>query len=266
MQDEEVELPLLPDVAFQILNICNSPDGDPTQITKILHRDQGLAGNVLRIANSPFCGSKVKIVSLQQAVSRLGMRQISEIAMAVSLQGQVFKIKGRESLVERLWDHSIKVAVCCKEISRYRKCNVENDFLSGLLHDIGKPVLLQMLFGLEEKIDRSFDDSVVELALDEFHTGMGFTLTDRWQLPDWICDAVAHHHDWEKASDMGAETAMTIHLGNVLMHHASLEDGEADEEELRKDPVLEGLNLYPEDVDELLQKLDHVIMVAEAMS
>ena len=67
-----LELPLLPEVAVEALELCVRRDGGSHQMAKILHRDQALAGNVLRVANSPLFGTRLEITSLQQAVSRIG--------------------------------------------------------------------------------------------------------------------------------------------------------------------------------------------------
>ena len=117
LQQKSFELPLLPEVATRVMTLCSSEDTDAAQLAEVLQRDQAFAGHVLRVANSPLMMPKVPIVSLQQAVSRLGMGRVAEIAMAISVQGETFDVPGHMPLVRKLWKHSLAVGCFAKEIA-----------------------------------------------------------------------------------------------------------------------------------------------------
>ena len=138
-----LELPFLPTTATQVLGACNEGSCDARELSELIQTDQSLAGHVLRIANSAAYAPLEPIVSLQQATSRLGMQTMCEIALAVSMKGRVFKVPGYQTKVRAMWVHSAMAGCYAKEIARKIRHNVEGAFLCGLLHDVGKPVVMQ---------------------------------------------------------------------------------------------------------------------------
>ncbi len=259
---KRLELPMLPDISFQIVNLCRSEDADAAQLTELLHRDQSLAGNVLRIANSPLAGSQEAIVSLQQAVSRLGLTKVREVALAASMHGLVFDCGARKHLISELWVHCLTTALCAKEIARLRRENVEEAFLCGLLHDMGKPVLLQSLLEHEKEQGETIEDSIVLLALDHFHAEIAAALIEAWRLPATMAETIACHHDWTKAELARGQAAIL----NLADHQAHEVQGTcAVESKGFDESVLEELNLYPEDMDSLAAKHKGIQAYVEAL-
>ncbi|MHC5064758.1 MAG: HDOD domain-containing protein [Planctomycetota bacterium] len=262
IENKELDLPLLPDTTLQIVTLCRSEDADAAQLTELLHRDQSLAGNVLRIANSPISGSQEKIVSLQQAVSRLGLTRVREISLAASVEGLIFDCGARKNLVHKLWSHCLTAALIAKEIARHRRENVEEAFLCGLLHDMGKPVLVQSLFDYEKAEEEKLGDACFFLAFEEFHAPVASALIEEWGLPAQIAEAIRCHHDWRQADQARAQAAI-MYLADYQAH--KLQEtlkrltGEFDA------AVLEELNIYPEDLEALEAKGERTLEYVEAM-
>jgi HD-like signal output (HDOD) protein len=145
LEQGSLDLPLLPVVGNQILQLSGDPNADVTKLSSLIQQDQALAGQILRIANSPAYLPRSPIVSLQQAIAWLGMNMLAGLAFSVSVQSGVFTIKGYEKEIRRLWSHALATGLYGKEIARRIRHNVENAFLCGLLHSIGKPVILHLL-------------------------------------------------------------------------------------------------------------------------
>ncbi len=101
VQDRNLTLPVLPQVASQVMQLVNDPDSDAAALTQIIQSDQSMAGHVMRISNSVAYSPAVKITSLQQAIARLGMRTISEISLAATMGPKMFPAKGFETLISR---------------------------------------------------------------------------------------------------------------------------------------------------------------------
>ena len=118
----QLSLPMLPRVASQVVALVGSPTTDANRLSELIHRDPALAGQVLRIANSPAYMPRMPIVSLQQAVSRLGLNVVSEIAFAASLQSGVFRVPGYESW----WDVPIAEVSDAESVRRARRQYEEN--------------------------------------------------------------------------------------------------------------------------------------------
>ncbi len=149
---QALDLPLLPQAASQVMSFMSDPNADATRLSSLIHQDQALAGHVLRIANSPAYMPRSPIVSLQQAVAWLGMHVLGEIAFTASRQKGVFRVQGYEDEIKRMWRHALITGLYAKEIARQRRHNVEGAFLCGLLHAIGKPVVVHALTDLQKKL------------------------------------------------------------------------------------------------------------------
>jgi len=260
------ELPVLPQVASQVMEMCNSVETDSAKLSRVVHRDQALAGHVLRVANSPAIRPKTPIISLQQAVSRIGMRQITEIAVAISVKAKVFESESHIDIVHDLWRYSVAAGLFAKEVARQRRRNVESTFLCGLLHNVGKPVILDALGALEKKCGRPLPREDVLLALDTYHTDVGSQLAQEWALPPQTVEAIRYHEQYQDAPTFG-EVTMTVNLAVCLaglVIESTEESWEADLQALQELPVLKDLNLTPSDLQKLVDQTERVRETVEA--
>jgi putative nucleotidyltransferase with HDIG domain len=261
--EEDLELPLLPEAAASLLALCDDENTDAKAIEGVLERDPSLAAHVLRVANSSAYAPKEPIVSLQQAVSRLGLAAIRSIVLGVSLQGRVFKVPAHQARVRDIWIHSTVAAAFARELARKLRKNVEGAFLCGLLHDVGRPIVLQStVAALEHRSKEPLPAALLETAMDEFHAEVGGRMVTGWKLADWTAAVVAHHHEPAKAEPFEDE-ARIVRLADVLAHWA-LDETKAAEDFDGDEPVLDELNLYPEDVTALLAYREKALAFAEA--
>lgn len=255
-------LPLLPRVATEIMAIVRDPEADAAALARLIHQDPALAAHVLRIANSPAFLPRTPIVSLQQAITRLGFGTLGEIALAASLQGGVFRVPGFEDELALIWKHALGSASFAREVARQRRCNVESAFLCGLLHTIGKPAVLQTCIDIAaERRERPERPVLVALA-EELHCEVGRVVAERWALPTVVVNAIATYRDYDSAPEAALEPMITS-IADRLAREMIRPDG--DLESLRTDPAFTHLNLYPEDVDALLGRTESVRASVEAM-
>lgn len=260
----EMDLPLLPDVACKLMSERFDEESDVRALSDLIHRDQAMAGHVLRVANSAAYSPTTPIVTLQQAVTRLGMVTLKEILLAVAVQNRVFKAQSYAGLAKRLWQAAAGAGAFAKEIARMRRTNVEGAFLCGLLHDVGKPVVLQTLSEAQRELKEAASEEAAAAALETYHTRAGQLLAERWALPALVREAIVHHHDWMQAQT-AAEAAMTASLADALAAWGVAPDAEL-EQAVRAHPALAQLNLYPDDVEALLEKRERVQAFVEAFA
>jgi len=257
-----IEVPLLPQTASQVLEVCKDSSCDAQRLADMIQRDPALAGHVLAVANSASYAPRETIVSLPQAISRLGFRVICDIALAVALKGKVFAVKGQEQRVQSLWAHSAGTAAWAKEIARARRKNVEGAFLCGLLHDVGKPAVMQASLELFAQHGLDADDAALDAWALEFHTEVGALMLARWSFPEWMACAVRFHHDPAAAGEH-VEQARTTQLADLLAHASVYPDPRADAV-LAQHPALSDLGLYADEFQALLAKRGKVLELARA--
>ena len=260
----KVDLPLLPGVAMEVTNVAAQESADSRVIAELLRKDQAMAAHVLRVVSSPVYSGRTQIVSLQQAVARLGVQKIREIALAIAFRVGVFKLKGFEAEVTALFQHSVSAAMFAAEVARVTRRNVEDAFMCGLLHDVGRPVILQALVQIlaEEKLH--VPASAVIAATGELHCDVGGTLAETWGLPDAVEMSIRHHHS-STPPDAHINSVRITGLADELARY-SFEPERMPEAQLRKHPALGPLELYPEVLDKVLAKGEAIRQAAGVLS
>ena len=258
----EIELPLLPKAASQVMALASDPAADAAKLSGLIHQDQALAAHVLRIANSPAYMPRSPVVSLQHAVAMLGITLLSEIAFTASLKSGAFKAPGHEDDVKRLWRHSLASGAFAKEVARMRRVNVESAYLCGLLHEIGKPVILQTATALAQTQRLTLEKAILYGWIDGYHSRVGALIAEKWGLPKQVATAIQYYDDYDHAESFRQECLLTCASDRLASHVLAPED--LPEESLRTQPAFGELNLYPNDIDQLLTTKDQVLAVVNA--
>jgi putative nucleotidyltransferase with HDIG domain len=260
----DVELPLLPQAASQVMALASDPSADAAKLSALIHQDQALAAHVLRIANSPAYMPRSPVVSLQHAVAMLGITLLSEIAFTASLKTGAFKVPGYEDDVKQLWRHSLASGAFAKEVARMRRVNVESAYLCGLLHAIGKPVVLRTATTLASQQRIALEKPVLSGWIAGYHTEVGALIADKWGLPKQVAVAIQYYGDYDHATEFRQECLLTCVADRLATH--LLTPNELSEDTLREHSVFAELNLYPQDIDTLLLTKDQVITIVNAMN
>ncbi len=259
-----LELPMLPSAMTQTLALCQSESVDAQTLSAAIHRDPTLAANVLKAANSAAFGLSSPCASLQQAVARLGLARVAELALALCVRGTVFSDPSCRDALAQLWRHAALAACTAREIARALRRNVETAFLCGLLHDVGKAVLLTNL-------QRDLGQGSVELpelagVLHARHESAGARLAAAWKLPDPVAVAVAFHHEPERAT-VHAPFAAIACLADLLAHLVDAEEGaELLADAVRRHPAVAMLNVYPDQLQSLFVLATKARAAAECLA
>jgi putative nucleotidyltransferase with HDIG domain len=259
-----VDLPLLPGVAMEVTNVAAQESTDARTIAELLRKDQAMAAHVLRVVSSPVYSGRTQIVSLQQAVARLGVQKIREIALAIAFRVGVFKLKGFEAEITALFQHSVSAAMFAQEIARATRRNVEDAFMCGLLHDVGRPVILQALVHILQEQKVQVSPAAVVAATAEIHAEVGGILADSWGLPEAVEMSIRHHHSLVPP-DAHATSVRITALADEMARFA-FEPERMPEAEVRKHPALAPLELYPEVLDKVLARAEPIRQAAAVLS
>lgn len=215
------KLPALPYVISLVLRKIEDPRSSINDITKAMSGDEGLVANILKLANSAYYGFPRRIVSVTEAVVILGLNTLKSLVyttLAKDILGK--EVKGYALDRGELWRHSIACGIVCREIARKNKLgDIEAYFVAGLLHDIGKVVLGEYLEKEYEEIVRRANESMKpfnEIEQEVFgfdHAEVGGLLAKKWNLPEFLIDAIRYHHSPEEGKTPGSKV---VNVGNSI--------------------------------------------------
>jgi HD-like signal output (HDOD) protein len=217
------EISSLPHVAIRVLEVANMPNAGARELMEVMEGDAALSTRVLRCVNSSAYATRTKITNLQQAIAYLGVKQVRNLAMTVSVS-RLFEKEENIGPYNRkgLWRHLIAVGVCARLIAmRLHIRHFEDVFLAGLLHDAGIILedqhvhdgFVEVVQSLREGA-RLSDVEREQLGFD--HTTLGEYMAKTWQLPNGLTDAVRYHHDSTGYTADYPETVRCVELANFV--------------------------------------------------
>jgi putative nucleotidyltransferase with HDIG domain len=200
--DRISDLPTLPAVAMEVNSMLQDVDSPIERLVELLEKDQSMVLKILRLVNSSFYGFKSKITSLRHAVTLMGYSTVQNAVVSVSV---IDSLKTKNTLkgfdISRFWTHSIRVAVLSRHLAAQTKLAVpEEAFTAGLVHDIGKVVLVNHFPDVfVELMDVAAAQTITfyaaEMHGDTYpHNLIGSNLARRWMLPESLDLAIRHHH------------------------------------------------------------------------
>ena len=249
------DLPPLPQVAAQVLRLAADPDSTTEELQRVISTDQALTAQILKIANSAMFGMVREVKTLTQAIMTLGFSTIKSVVIASSAKN--LYSRGGTGLQERLlWEHALTTALSARAYARsLRSPRVEEAFLGGLMHDIGKSVMgikFPERYGALVRAIYNEQADGLELELETFgfdHTMVGEAILSSWNLSDSLEHCVRFHHDPLHAPAADQSLTAFVALGNQLALERKVGIGPPEAVATATDQALSILNLTPESLE-----------------
>ncbi len=222
------DIPTLPVVATRVTELINDPNSSSADIADVLKKDQVLTAKVLKLINSPYYGIPGEVTDVKRALAYLGFNTLAQLVLSISVINVFSGNKNTKFSLQAFWKHALGTAVTSEVIARkigYAK--PEECFTCGLLHDIGKIVLLQIapeefyrVVELAERDKISFYEAERRLEVPT-HGYLGEYIADKWRLPMVIRMSIRYHHtnvaEMETILESMKPVVQTVALANQLV-------------------------------------------------
>lgn len=219
-------LPTLPTVAAQLFELGDSESDEIESLERIASGDPILAARLLQRINS----NGESVTGIHSAINKLSFERAKEICMEESMS-RAFEFKNSSIDLQKFWDHSSAVGIVSRIIAQEYEPSLATDaFTAGLLHDIGKNVLLQHSGDDFERAIALSKSRRCELylaereLLDIDHGQIGALLAESWQLPSSINEVMQYHHDLSKA-EVNRPLVALVAFADILCRILNAGDG-----------------------------------------
>lgn len=226
LNSKGVELLPMPQVANRILALAFDPKSTSEQLADLIQLDPTLAGQVMRIANSPFYRPREQIETLQNAIVWLGTSEVQSLALSLAVRGQVFQAPGHEMDIDELWRESLATAIWGQMLAKLLRRDNDVAYLCGLLHAIGRVAVIRVLSRVEAQRRTVCDARSFSLLLDEFEPDCAREVASDWQLPDRVASAIVGWRGYQSLAVYRDDAVLTYaakQLATASLHPTLME-------------------------------------------
>lgn len=204
-------------------SVCNL-----STVSEAIERDPDLTSRLLRLGNSSFFGFPLRLATVKEAISLIGLQQVQDLIVASSVIGQFKGVPNDLVNMKSFWQHSLACGIGARVLAAQRRLpDADKYFVAGLLHDLGRLVLFReapeaadRVFGLYRREPLLLHEAEVQV-LGYSHEDIGEALMRHWQYPPNLILAVARHHHPTSAGITNPEAAV-VHVSDHLVNAMEL--------------------------------------------
>ncbi|WP_028972901.1 HDOD domain-containing protein [Spirochaeta cellobiosiphila] len=229
--DEIHNLPPFPANILEIQKLIADPESKINTIAKHISVDPSLTADLLRLVNSAQYVLAKKVENIMEAVKIVGLKGLKNLLYSYGTQLVLGKDTPEQ---EALWEHCYRTATFAYLLAKYfkRKRDLMDDvYVGGILHDMGKIVFSNVHPQLLEKIQQFNDErqlpfnAIEELTAGLNHQEIGARIAEKWNFPSILVEAIRYHHEPDKCSPEHRDHVYIVYLANVLTHYEAKELG-----------------------------------------
>ena len=224
------ELETLPLQAARAFQLASDPNSRLDDFVKVIEADEALSARIIRVANSVYYFRGNQALEIRQAVTNIGLEELRCLLSATMLKSL---LSGRTNAREQIWANSIATAICARTLSsRFPELFPGEAFLCGLLHDVGKLIMIQRgarQYDSVIKIVSHGEKDFVQAEEEMFqvnHLEVGKWLGETWNFPDVVIETILNHHQpWpENAGEKPRQIpySLLIKIADTISHAAAI--------------------------------------------
>ncbi|HEB88750.1 MAG TPA: HDOD domain-containing protein [Deltaproteobacteria bacterium] len=213
-----LRLPSLSPTVHRVVKLIESQEVDLDELADAVSGDPVLATRIMGVANSSYFRGATEVPNVRDALMRMGVREARTIVIVVALRATVMRSPGLGDMASVLWKHSLLAASATQEITAELPPWETAGFLAGLVHDLGKLVVLAFAAELPAWQDDGAEpgSAVVEAMMAATHAELGAMVLASWAFPEPFCEAVLLHHDASQAVGDAGSLAIAVEVGNRI--------------------------------------------------
>ncbi len=264
--NKTLELPTIPHVLVKLNEVLADPESSADDVAQVISLDPAVSTNILRIVNSAYYGLQVRVSSVNLAVSIMGFNMTKKVALKAAVFSVFAKDKERSFTnfdPKNFWQHSIFSGVLARVLgqgsSNFSGVHPEDLYICGLLHDIGKIILLESACDTFEGILNQAAtsgrpcDEIEQEELGYTHADVGSVLAIKWFLPEDLTIAIRYHHAPDRDPFHKTLSSLIFLAEQLAIREGKPPYAKAPTHEI--DPaLLETVGLAEEDLDALVAK------------
>lgn len=272
MVEEKGNIPPLPDILLRLESKIEDPKSNISDIAVLIETEPILSGRMIQLSNSVFFSrGGDKVDNLSQAIIRLGLKMILDLAYTLEVPKLFMKGKGINQ--NRFWQHSLAVAILSRILNqRLEGLRIEQDmcYLSGLMHDIGIMVFNYLMpeeYSAFLKTVRSAERPLHELEFQKFgisHPELGSLFIEKWwPVPEEVVTSVGKH--FLTMSDQGKKhpILLVVIVANAIANAYDMGNGISDMEEPVNFHFLAQQGLSKEVLEEIVEETRESLFMAK---
>ncbi len=245
----------------RVMQVVNNINSSARDLVRVIQMDPVLTARVLRVANSAYFGMREEITSLHRATILLGMNTIRNLALATAIRGS-FVFDDDVCLVrsEDYWRYTVGTAVLSDLIARRAAVPrqvADEAFILGLLHSIGKALLIQgypeefnevIGLALDEQVST---DVIEDRLLDTNHRDIGKRMGEKWKLPESVLDVVEFYN---RPTESSQKATWLVSIASRGIKEARVGFSGDFASHPIQDATYQALNVGPVEIEEIIHE------------
>ncbi|MBN1625913.1 MAG: HDOD domain-containing protein [Deltaproteobacteria bacterium] len=259
---DEIDLPVLSKVVHEIQDTMNNPATTVDQLALIIERDAVISVRLIAVANSVIYRGTDKILTVKDAIPRIGVKETHSIITTISSKS-IYETgdKRFKKIMEKLWLHSLASGYAARNLSMALKLGeIEKFYFMGLVHDIGKALLLKAFSDMYSK-DNTLDIGEIMAAIHEAHTSFGGAILRKWGYSETLVRIPLLHEGPDFRPDTDREI-LTVNLASCIANNMAYgleEDSCDDPSKIQSARLLDaGLGMIEDIMEEVKTLMDGV--------